>query len=115
MPLLELKTTVALAEGQRQHLLSSLSRMIARDIGKPEQYVMVSLETAPMLMSGQPGPAAFAMIRSIGGLGPAVNRKLAKDLCDLLQREAGIPADRVYLNFVDVPASEWGWNGDTFG
>jgi phenylpyruvate tautomerase PptA (4-oxalocrotonate tautomerase family) len=26
-----------------------------------------------------------------------------------------VPPDRIYLNFTDVPAGNWGWNGDTFG
>jgi len=27
----------------------------------------------------------------------------------------GIPIDRIYISFEDVPASMWGWNGRTFG
>ncbi|MGA2180101.1 MAG: phenylpyruvate tautomerase MIF-related protein [Verrucomicrobiota bacterium] len=26
-----------------------------------------------------------------------------------------MPPDRIYLNFTDVPAANWGWNGNTFG
>jgi phenylpyruvate tautomerase len=115
MPLLELKTTVSLTEAKRDELLAALSKIVARDLGKPEQYVMVILESEPMLMSGLPGPAAFADIRSIGGLSPAVNQKLACDLSEILRNQAGIPLDRIYLNFTDVPAAAWGWNGCTFG
>jgi len=26
-----------------------------------------------------------------------------------------IPGNRIYLNFTEVQASHWGWNGATFG
>jgi phenylpyruvate tautomerase PptA (4-oxalocrotonate tautomerase family) len=27
----------------------------------------------------------------------------------------GIPIDKIYISFEDVPASMWAWNGRTFG
>jgi phenylpyruvate tautomerase len=115
MPLLKLETTTALSDGQRQQLLASLSRIVADTIGKPEQYVMVTAGQAAILMSGKPGDAVFVDVRSIGGLTSDVNRKLSQQVCKLLQDSLAIPPDRVYLNFTDVKAGSWGWNGSTFG
>jgi len=115
MPLLKLETTVALPEDQRKGLLATLSKAVAGTIGKPEQYVMVSIGQAAMVMSGKPGDAAFVDIRSIGGLSGEVNRKLAQQVCKLLTDSLGIAADRIYLNFTDVEAGSWGWSGSTFG
>jgi len=115
MPLLKLETTVALSEAKQKALLVSLSKLVAETIGKPEQYVMVAVNPAPMLMSGKPDDAAFADIRSIGGLSRDVNRLLAQRVCKLLNEHLGISPDRVYLNFTDVEAGNWGWNGTTFG
>ena len=115
MPLLKLETTVALNQDKLQPLLSSLSRIVAQAIGKPEQYVMVSVSPAAMLMSGKTGEAAFVDLCSIGGLSASVNKDLSKRICALLQESVGIPSDRVYLNFTDVGAQNWGWNGSTFG
>jgi len=115
MPLLKLETTVALNQDKLQPLLSSLSRIVAQTIGKPEQYVMVSVSPAAMLMSGKTGDAAFVDLRSIGGLSGSVNKELSQRICALLQQSIGIPSDRVYLNFTDVEAQNWGWNGSTFG
>ena len=115
MPLLKLETTVALSEDKRKGLLASLSKTVAGTIGKPEQYVMVTITQAAMSMSGKAGDAAFADIRSIGGLSSEVNRKLSQQVCQLLTDSLGIPADRVYLNFTDLKAGNWGWNGSTFG
>jgi phenylpyruvate tautomerase len=95
-------------------LLATLSKTVAETIGKPEQYVMVTLSQAAMLMSGNQGKAAFVDVRSIGGLSGDVNRRLSQKLCKLLNDALGVPENRVYLNFTDVEASNWGWNGSTF-
>ena len=115
MPLLKLETTAALPDEKTEALLASLSKIVAETIGKPEQYVMVTASPAAMLMSGKPGAAAFVDLRSIGGLGDDVNRQLSQKICKLLGESLGVPPDRIYLNFTDVPAGNWGWNGDTFG
>lgn len=115
MPLLKLETTVALSTEKQQALLASFSKMVARAIGKPEQYVMVTIAPASVLMSGKDGDAAFVDIRSIGGLTADVNRNLSQKVCQLLKDSLGISPDRVYLNFSDVEAGNWGWNGETFG
>lgn len=115
MPLLKLETTVVLSEDKMKALLASLSKAVAGTIGKPEQYVMVSISQAAMVMSGRPGDAAFVDVRSIGGLSSDANRKLSQQICKLLNDSLGIPPERVYLNFNDVEAGNWGWNGSTFG
>jgi len=115
MPLLKLETTVAFSDAQRQQLLASLSKMVADTIGKPEQYVMVTISQAAISMSGKPGDAAFVDIRSIGGLTEDVNRQLSQKICALLAQSLRVSQDRVYLNFSDVDGGNWGWNASTFG
>lgn len=115
MPLLKLETTVTLSDNQRQQLLASLSKIVAETIGKPEQYVMVTIGPAAILMSGKPGNAAFVDVRSIGGLNADVNGQLSQKVCALLTQSLRVPPDRIYLNFSDVEAGNWGWNGSTFG
>ena len=115
MPLLKLETTVVLAEDRQKALLASLSKAVAGTIGKPEQYVMVTIGQAAIVMSGKAGDAAFVDIRSIGGLTGDVNRKLSQQVGKLFNDSLGIPPDRIYLNFTEVKAGNWGWNGSTFG
>ncbi len=115
MPLLKLSVSVKLDDGKKATMLKSLSKMIAETLGKPENYVMVTIETTAMLMSGKSEPAAFADVRSIGALGPEPNRDFTEKLCAFLKDQCGIPANRVYVNFTDVDANYWGWNGSTFG
>ena len=115
MPLLKLETSVAIPEDKREALLASLSKAVAATIGKPEHYVMVTISQAAMLMSGKPGDAALADIRSIGGLTSEAKGKLSQQVCKLLNDQLGIAPDRIYLNFTDMEAGNWGWNGNTFG
>jgi phenylpyruvate tautomerase PptA (4-oxalocrotonate tautomerase family) len=60
-------------------------------------------------------PPSTIAIRSIGGLGGDVNRQLAQKIGSLLKESLSVPPDRIYQNFTDVAATNWGWNGDTFG
>ncbi|MEZ5583913.1 MAG: phenylpyruvate tautomerase MIF-related protein [Candidatus Competibacteraceae bacterium] len=115
MPLLQLQTATPVADDKQPALLSALSKIVSESIGKPESYVMVSLRSGPLMMGGAAGDAAFADVRSIGGLGGGTNKQIAQKVCALLQDQLGIPANRVFLNFTDVGASHWGWNGGTFG
>ena len=115
MPFLKLDTTVVLSDDKRKALLSSLSKTVAETIGKPEEYVMVTVSPAAILMSGKPGDAALVDVRSIGGLSNDVNRQLSQKVCRLLNESLGVPQDRIYLNFTDVEAGNWGWKGNTFG
>jgi phenylpyruvate tautomerase PptA (4-oxalocrotonate tautomerase family) len=115
MPLLKLETTTALSDDQKKTVLPSLSKIVSTTIGKPEQYVMVTAGPVNMLMSGKPGDAAFVDVRSIGGLSPDVTRKLSEQVCKLLNDSLKIAPERIFLNFTDMQAGNWGWNGSTIG
>lgn len=111
MPLLKLKCSKEIPA----ELLSELSALIADGIGKPEQYVMVVAGTASLMMSGSEGNAAYAEIKSLGGLNADVNRVLSATLCSALSVGLGIPPDRIYINFESCDRDNWGWNSSTFG
>ncbi len=96
-------------------LLEMLSAVVAETIGKPEQYVMVVASRADILMSGKDGAAAYAELKSIGGLGRVVNHELTMKICILLNDHLGIAADRVYVTFQSIEPDHWGWNSSTFG
>ncbi len=115
MPLLKLETTVSLADDKKKALLASLSKVMAETTGKPEDYVMVTASEVAILMSGKGGDAAFVDIRGIGGLSGDVNRQLSQKVCRLLNESLGVPPNRIYLNFTELEAGNWGWKGNTFG
>ena len=115
MPMIKLQVAGGLAEDKREQMLASISRIVSEGIGKPEKYVMVSIEEGALMMSGEEGAAAFADLRSIGGLNQGVNREISRKLCALLEETLKIPPDRVYISFTEVSADNWGWDGSTFG
>ena len=110
MPLLEIRTSNDLFESVREKILREASHCVASTLGKSEESVMVILESAHGLFGGDPGPCAFIELRSVGGLDSQTSERVAVELCALLEAEADIPANRVYLNFVEVERSRWGWN-----
>ena len=48
MPLLKLSLSSKLDDDQKSSLLQSLSQALAEGLSKPENYVMVSIETKPL-------------------------------------------------------------------
>ena len=114
MPYLRITTNKPIDVEPKHDLLKAASKMVAAELGKPEQYMMVSAETpVSMLFAGTDAPCAFLELRGLG-LPESKTGKLSQLLCGLMESHAGIPQDRVYINFADVKPSLWGWNGETF-
>ena len=114
MPLISVKTSAASANGAA--LLTDLSSTLASLLGKPERYVMTLLEAeVPMTFAGDPAPACYVEVKSIGALDGDRTRQVSSAVCGLIEQHLGIPADRTYIGFEDVPGRLWGWNGGTFG
>lgn len=115
MPYLLIQTNVEVPETTEKALLSEASGMVAQQLGKPEQYMMVAI--APrrrMLFAGSCAPAAFLSLQSIG-LPESKLGTMTSSLCDLMGKHIGVPADRVYITFSNVEAKCWGHDGATFG
>jgi phenylpyruvate tautomerase len=111
MPMISIKYTGDVPSS----VLSELSAIITRTMGKPEQYVMVSSEPAVVRLGGSTDPAAFVEVRSIGGLSASINRSLSQKICALLDAELHVPQNRTYITFESFSADSWGCNGTTFG
>jgi len=115
MPLLQLRLSRPLDLKKKETVLKDLSRICAETLNKPEKYVMVIIDESAIIMAGEITPTAFADVKSIGGLGDTVNKAFSRNICEYLKENLGIAVDRIYLNFTDVKAANWGWNGSTFG
>jgi phenylpyruvate tautomerase len=114
MPLLRMSISKKIDENNKSKLLKQLSEIVSECFNKPENYVMIVVEEKAIMMSGTTEPAAFAVLKSIGGITAKNNKMFSSRLCALLKDQLGIGPDRVYINFSDVAAANWGWNGDTF-
>ncbi len=115
MPLLNLYLNKKNDETMSAKILSELSQLVAQSMGKPQNYMMVLITESKINISGSQNAAAFADLRSIGGINAATSKMLSQKLCDYLHKELAIDKERIYCNFTDIPASNWGWNGTTFG
>jgi phenylpyruvate tautomerase PptA (4-oxalocrotonate tautomerase family) len=113
MPLLQIQTSVT--TGAPAGLLKKLSAQLARELGKPESYVMVSFEhDAELLFGGKSEPACFAALKNIGSFTPAQTEKLSALLCAELSAALGVAPNRIYIEFVDAKPHLWGYDGGTF-
>jgi len=113
MPYLAIRTNQSV-EGQKEPLLRKASALITRETGKSEDYVMVSLESsATMLFGGSNEPLAYLELKSLDLPGQKIPA-LSQALCAFLERETGIPKERIYIEFSSAERSMWGWNGTTF-
>ena len=102
-------------KADKNKILKSVSGIVTKITGKPESYVMVTIQPTDGIMGGKDDPLAFIEVRGIGGLDNKTNSALSKDICETLNKNTGIPEDRIYINFMDIQASSWGWKGGTFG
>lgn len=114
MPFLKIQTNRRLAESDSKSLASKASGRVAELLGKPEAYVMVSVETVTaMQFAGTDEPLAYLELKSIG-LPKSITASVSRALCDLVAGETGVATNRIYIEFTDAPRHMWGWNGDTF-
>ena len=114
MPYLKIVTNQALPPGGAQALAAKASAVAGGLLGKPELWVMAQVvDGAALVFGGTDMPAAFVELKSIG-LPAAECARLSRALCAFLTEEAGIPSDRVYIEFANLERTTFGWNGETF-
>ncbi|MFP4492126.1 MAG: phenylpyruvate tautomerase MIF-related protein [Spirochaetaceae bacterium] len=112
MPFVQIRTNREV--GNESDLLSKLSALAAKEIGKPESYVMASLAPKMRLsFGGSQEPAAFIECKSIG-LKSSQTKGISAALCEFCEQELGVSKDRVYIEFASAEGSMWGWKGGTF-
>jgi phenylpyruvate tautomerase len=114
MPYLKIQTNLPLSRKAERAVLRTASTLVAEELDKPEEYVMLALQAnTPMLFAGSDDPVAFLELKAIG-LPARKTRRLSEALCKLVEVHLGIPPDRVYVKFITVPRGMWGWKGNTF-
>jgi phenylpyruvate tautomerase len=115
MPLIKTECAGKISDEQKKKLALILSEICARVTGKPESYVMSIVNDGMVsAMAGKETPCAFVEIKGIGGLTREINKKLSAEVSAAIEKELKIPSSSIYLNFTDVSAGNWGWNGGTF-
>ncbi len=116
MPLIKLQTPLKPEPAAVEALLKSLSAALAKQVGKPEAYVMTAFEGGiPMTFAGSGDPCCYVEIKSVGQFSADQTRAMSEFFCKVIEEKLGIPQKRIYIEFTDAKGYLWGWNGTTFG
>jgi len=114
MPYLKIQTNQNLPVDGAKNLAKKASALVAKQLGKPESYVMTSVENNPaMTFAGTDEPLAFLELKSIG-LPESITTDASRALCELVSTEAAIDSARIYIEFSDAARKMWGWDKATF-
>jgi len=116
MPCLTIETNVKRSDvADLNAALKELSAAVAASVGKPEQYVMVKIQTdQALIFGGTNDPCASATLMSIGKLGPEENKAHAAAIYPIVNKHLGVPEDRMYIHFQNAQTSEVAWKSTTF-
>ena len=110
MPYIRVSTSVKIED--KKKLLEEISTLVSSLTNKSKRFVMAKLDDNSEMYFDDESPCCFLEIKSIGSLNPS---EMAKPISNFLSKKIGIPIEKIYISFEDVPASMWAWNGRTFG
>ena len=111
MPLITVSTSLEIKE--KNLFMRDCSEILAKLTNKSEKYVMVRLfDQIPIYFDKNADRACFIDIKSIGSIDTS---NMSVLLCDFISEKLKIPKCRTYICFENVEASNWAWDGSTFG
>ena len=110
MPYINVSTSAKIED--KKKLLEEISILVSSLTNKSKRFVMAKLDDNLEMYFDDESPCCFLEINSIGYLNPS---EMAKPISNFVYEKMGIPIDKIYISFIDVPASMWAWNGRTFG
>ena len=109
MPYINVSTSKKIED--KKKLLEEISILVSSLTNKSKRFVMAKLDDNSEMYFDDESPCCFLEIKSIGSLNPS---EMAKPISNFVHEKIGIPIDKIYISFEDVPASMWAWNGRTF-
>jgi len=115
MPFVDARITTVLSDAQKEAIKADLGQAVST-FGKGEGFLMVGIADGYDLWLGgrKLEQGAYVSFSMIGDTPDAACGEFSAKVCDILQREAGIPGSNVYITFHPMAATRWGWNGSTF-
>ena len=109
MPYINVSTSAKIED--KKKLLEQISILVASLTNKSKRFVMAKLNDNCEMYFQDESHCCFLEIKSIGSLNPS---EMAMPISNFVCENLGIPIDKIYIYFDDVPASMWAWNGRTF-
>ena len=110
MPYINISTSEKV--DNKKKFLEEITILISSLTKKSKKFVMAKIDDNSEMYFEDESPCCFLEIKSIGALNPS---EMANPIANFLYEKIGIPIDKIYISFEDVPASMWAWNGRTFG
>ena len=110
MPYINVSTSAKIED--KNKLLEEISTLVSSLTNKSKKFVMAKLDDNCEMYFEDESPCCFLEIKSIGSLNPS---EMTKPISNFVYEKMGIPIDKIYISFEDVPPSMWAWNGKTFG
>lgn len=113
MPMIDSKVTVSLPQEMRDVLKAEFGKAISI-LGKPESYLMLGFEdNYDLYFAGKKiDKGAFISVQLLGQVNSSDSENMSKKLCEILEKELGIPGDKVYITYAGI--KDWGWNNGNF-
>lgn len=114
MPFIEAKTNITVTKETETVLKSKIAEILSASFpGKTENWLMLNfISDCNMYFGGSDEPCIFLDVAIFGSQSDAAYDAMTAGMCELISKECGIPANRVYVKYEEV--SHWGWNGMNF-
>tara|TARA_B100000161_G_C33514805_1_gene398188 strand:- start:309 stop:641 length:333 start_codon:yes stop_codon:yes gene_type:complete len=110
MPFINVSTSLEVED--KKKLLEEISELLSSLTNKSKRFVMAKIDDNCIMYFDDQSPCCFLEIKSIGSLNPS---EMAEPISNFVHEKMGIPIDKIYISFEDVPSSMWAWNARTFG
>ncbi len=113
MPFIDSKITVPVSQEKRETLKTELGKAVSI-INKPESFLMVGFEDQyDLYMGGKKlEKGAYVEVSLFGNASSDAYNKMTAQICDIYEKELGIPGNAIYVTYHGV--KDWGWDGRNF-
>jgi phenylpyruvate tautomerase PptA (4-oxalocrotonate tautomerase family) len=112
MPVLQITTNITV--DNKAAVLKQASTLVAEMLGKPENYVMIAIDTdAGLIFAGTNDACAHLLLKSLG-LPETETATYSEKLCAFIEQQLGVPPSRTYIEFINPERHMFGWNNGTF-
>ncbi len=113
MPFIDSKITLTVPQDKRDIIKSELGKAISL-LNKPESFLMIGIEdNYDLYMAGNKlDKGAYVAVSLLGKASKSAYDEMTARICELYERELGIPGKSVYVSYHEI--NDWGWNGKNF-
>ncbi len=103
MPYVHISASAEMTQEKKMNLREEIAEILPILPGKNRDNSMVHIEDSQFIVMGDPSvPAVFAEIRLYKQSPAAAKAQFAAALTALFEKHLGVPADHVYMNYMEM-------------